>query len=500
MSLAHRSAVELVKLRLQGEVTAVEVCRAFLSEIERWEPHVGAFLSLRKEQALEDAERVDARQRRGERLGILAGLPVAVKDVFCVQDEPTTCGSRMLERFCPPYDATVVARLRQADAILIGKTNMDEFAMGSSTENSAFLTTRNPWALDRVPGGSSGGAAAAVAAGEAPLSVGTDTGGSIRQPAAFCGVSGLKPTYGRVSRYGLVAFASSLDQAGPLARSAEDLALLLSCMAGHDPRDSTSAPLPSEDFCAGLRHSCAALRIGVIRDHLHGGVQSAILEAIDAALAVFREMGMQIVEVAMPHARYGIAAYYILAPCEASSNLARYDGMHYGYRAASVTTSGSDARTPDFDNPLVSLYRRSRSEGFGLEVQRRIMLGTFALSAGYQDKYYLKALRVRRLIYQDYQNAFRQVDLLLGPTTPSTAFRLGEKLNDPLSMYLEDLFTVGSNLAGVPALSIPCGRDEQGLPIGLQLQAPWFQEQRLLQVAYQFQQRTDWHLRRPELV
>lgn len=501
MSLVDKSAAELLRLRLAGEVSSVELCQAFFDRIARTDPKIRAFISLRQEDALAEAERIDERQRKGQSLGRLAGLPIAVKDVLCVRGERTTCGSRMLEHFRPPYDATVVARLRAEDGVILGKTNMDEFAMGSSTENSAFFPTRNPWDVERVPGGSSGGAAACLAADQVPLSIGTDTGGSIRQPAAFCGVTGLKPTYGRVSRYGLVAFASSLDQAGPMARSAEDLALLFGVIAGHDPRDSTSAPVPPEDYSQGLDDPLDGLTVGVVREHLGGGLAPAIAEAVEQALAVFRSLGAKIVDVAMPHARYGIAAYYVLAPCEASSNLARYDGMHYGFRAVMEPAGRGSSRdfTAGTDNPLVALYRRTRSEGFGLEVKRRIMLGTFALSAGYQDRYYLKALRVRRLIWSDYQEAFRQVQVLVGPTTPSTAFRLGEKLADPLSMYLEDLYTVGANLAGVPALSIPCGFDDRGLPIGLQLQGPWFSEKLLIRVAHHFQRRTDWHQRRPTL-
>ncbi|GIW95225.1 MAG: glutamyl-tRNA(Gln) amidotransferase subunit A [Pirellulaceae bacterium] len=495
----ERSAIEWLRWLAEGRVSAVELVDAAFQAIERTDSRVRAFLHLRPEQARVEARSIDERRRRGEELGLLAGLPIAVKDVLCVRGEPTTCGSRMLAEFRPPYDATVIERLRAAGAVLVGKTNLDEFAMGSSTENSAFFPTRNPWDLSRVPGGSSGGAAACLAAGQVPLSVGTDTGGSIRQPAAFCGVVGLKPTYGRVSRYGLVAYASSLDQVGPMARTAEDVALLLSVLAGHDPRDSTSAPVAAEAYHQGLDAPLGRLRIGVIREHFESGLSPSIAGAVRQALDVLAQMGAELVEVTMPHSPYAIAAYYLVAPCEASSNLARYDGMHYGLRCDESLPAGDGNEGRQDASRLVRVYRASRSQGFGLEVKRRIMLGTFALSAGYQDRYYVKALRVRRLIRADYERAFERVDVLAGPTTPSTAFRFGEKLADPLAMYLEDLFTVGANLAGVPALSLPCGFDENGLPIGLQLQAPWFREKRLLQLAHQFQQRTDWHKRRPAL-
>jgi aspartyl-tRNA(Asn)/glutamyl-tRNA(Gln) amidotransferase subunit A len=434
----------------------------------------------------------------------------------------------MLERFVPPYDATVVRKLREADAVILGKVNLDEFAMGGSTENSAFFPTRNPWDLERVPGGSSGGSAACVAAEMAPWSIGTDTGGSIRQPAALCGITGLKPTYGRVSRYGLVAFASSLDQAGPMAHSAEDAALLLEAIAGHDPLDATSADVPAPRYSSELDKPLEGLRLGIVRDHYGAGLSSEVEAAVREAVRIFESLGARTVEISLPHSKYGIATYYVIAPCEASSNLARYDGVHYGYRAdepamlaeleaerkAAVASDGGEAGRGEagrgeagrgeagaaaIDSPLVRLYRRSRAEGFGPEVKRRVMLGTYALSAGYYDAYYLKALQVRRLIRNDYNSAFQQVDLIIGPTTPAAAYRLGEKANDPLAMYLEDLYTVTANLAGVPGISIPCGATATGLPIGLQLQAPAFQEGLLLRAAHRFQRVTDWHLRRPDL-
>ena len=414
----------------------------------------------------------------------------------------------MLADYRAPYDATVIARLRAADAVILGRTNMDEFAMGSSTENSAFQLTRNPWDPERIPGGSSGGAAAALAASLAPLSIGSDTGGSIRQPAALCGVVGLKPSYGRVSRYGLVAYASSLDQVGPLATTAEDTALLLQVLAGHDPLDSTSAPRQVPSYLEQISEPLQGLRIGVVRQHFGSGLDESIEQAVRAAIAQYESLGATVEEISMPHAEYGVATYYIIAPCEASSNLARYDGVHYGYRTdrqemlAELEAEQSELaedQADQLDSALVRMYRRSRAEGFGAEVKRRIMLGTYALSEGYYDAYYLKALKVRRLIREDYDAAFQQVDVIAGPVTANVAFRCGEKAGDPLSMYLEDLYTVTANLAGVPGISIPAGFSAEGLPIGLQLQAAPFQEQLLLRAAALYQAATDWHTRRPEL-
>ena len=511
MSLTAATATHLLSELQSGNVTAVELTRACLAQIEQHDGDVGAFLRVDSQRALAQAEAIDQRRRRQDRLGPLAGLPVAVKDVLCTQGEPTTCASRMLEHFVPPYDATVVARLKAADAILIGKTNCDEFAMGGSTENSSFRVTRNPWDHERTPGGSSGGSAACLAARMVPLSIGTDTGGSIRQPAAFCGVTGLKPTYGRVSRYGLIAFASSLDQAGPLARSVEDAALLLQVIAGHDPRDATSAPTPVPPYRELLSQSVRGLRIGVVREHFGEGLDSEIEAAVREAVKVFQSQGAHMRDISLPHSRYGVATYYIIAPSEASSNLARYDGVHYGYRSDEVTfLSELDAERAELaaaageeaiaalDTPLVRMYRRTRAEGFGPEVKRRIMLGTYALSAGYYEAYYLKALKVRRLVRDDYDAAFRDVDVLLGPVTPNPPFRLGQFTDDPLAMYLGDLCTVGANLAGIPGISIPCGVTRAGLPIGLQLQGPPLQEERLLRAAFAFEAATDWHMRSPE--
>jgi len=511
MSLVESTATELLAQLDAGSLSAVELTHAYLDQIERRDSSVRAFLRVDAEGALRQAADVDRRRQAGEKVGRLGGLPVAVKDLLCARGELTTCGSRMLADFRPPYDATVVARLRAADAVLIGRTNLDEFAMGGSGENSAFFATRNPWDLERIPGGSSSGSAACVAADMAPLSIGTDTGGSIRQPAGLCGVTGLKPTYGRVSRFGLVAFASSLDQIGPLARTAADAALLLEVIAGHDPRDSTSIPAPVPSYTASLNQPLTGLRLGLVREHFGPGLDAEVEAAVREAMRVYESLGATVREMSMPHGKYGVATYYIIAPCEASSNLARYDGVHYGHRTderamhedlaaerRALIEAGRTAEAEKLDNPLVRMYRQSRSEGFGPEVKRRIMLGTYALSAGYYDAYYLKALKVRRLIRQDYDAAFREVDLIAGPVTATPAFRIGEKSGDPLSMYLVDLYTVSANLAGVGGIVFPCGFSSNELPIGLQLQAPPLEEERLLRAAHMFQQATDWHQRRPK--
>jgi aspartyl-tRNA(Asn)/glutamyl-tRNA(Gln) amidotransferase subunit A len=513
MSVLELSATQLLAELNAGRITSVEATQACLDQIDRYDRQVRAFLRVDAEAALGQATEVDRRRRAGQPIGRLAGLPVAIKDVLCTKGVPTTCGSRMLERFVPPYDATVVARLRAADAILLGKTNMDEFAMGGSSENSVFHPTHNPWNLQYIPGGSSGGAAACVAADMVPLSVGTDTGGSIRQPAGLCGVTGLKPTYGRVSRFGLVAFASSLDQVGPIARTAADAALLLEVLAGHDPRDATSINAPTPRYSETVGQPLRGLRLGVAREHFAAGLDSQVEAAVREALRVYESLGARVHQVSLPHSKYAVATYYIIAPSEASSNLARYDGIHYGHRAdeammladleaerASLIAAGQQSAVDDLDSSLVRLYRRTRAEAFGAEVKRRIMLGTYALSAGYYDAYYLKALQVRRLIRQDYDAAFQQVDLIAGPVTSTPAFKIGEKVNDPLAMYLVDLYTVSANLAGVPGISVPCGFSTGGLPIGLQLQAPPLEEERLLRAAHMFQRTTDWHSRRPPLV
>jgi len=446
------------------------------------DPQLHAFLWLDPERALAAAGAWDARIARGGELPPLAGLPVAVKDIICTTEFPTTCGSRILEGWVPPYDATVVDRLRAAGAIILGKTNLDEFAMGSSTENSAYGPTRNPWDPSRVPGGSSGGSAAAVAAALAPLALGTDTGGSIRQPAGFCGIVGLKPTYGRVSRYGLVAFASSLDQIGPMARTVEDAALLLQVLAGRDPRDATSADLPVPDYRQALTGEARGLRIGIATEAFGEGLQPEVRDAVLAASEVLRAQGAVISEVSLPTIAYALPTYYLIATSEASTNLARYDGVQYGLRVPS--------------EDLYAMYTRTRRQGFGPEVKRRIMLGTYALSAGYYEGFFLKAQRVRTLVRRDFLAAFERVDLVLMPTSPTVAFRLGEKVEDPLQMYLADVYTIPVNLAGLPGISIPCGF-AQGLPIGLQLVGRPFDEPAVLRAAHAYEQATAWHRRRP---
>jgi aspartyl-tRNA(Asn)/glutamyl-tRNA(Gln) amidotransferase subunit A len=465
------------------EVSAEEMTRAHLDRIEALDPSIGAYLEVTGERALRRARRVDGLLSNGDP-GPLAGVTLAIKDVFDVEDVPTTCGSRVLEGYRPPFTAGAVARLESAGAIVLGKTNKDEFAMGSSTENSAYQVTRNPWAADRVPGGSSGGSAAAVAAGLATLALGTDTGGSIRQPAALCGIVGLKPSYGRVSRYGLVAFASSLDQAGPLTRSVEDAALVAGSLFGPDPRDATSALQDVPDFTAELTGGVAGLRIGVPRRFLESGVDGSVLASFEQALQSLADAGARLVDVELPHLSHAIATYYLVATAEASSNLARFDGVRYGQRV-------------DAGN-LRSMYGETRDRGFGAEVKRRIILGTFALSSGYYDAYYLRAQKVRTLIRRDFERAFESCDVVATPTTPTPAFRIGEKTADPLQMYLADIFTVPASLAGLPALSLPMGAAD-GLPAGLQLQGRMFDEATLLRAGHAFQQRTDHHLRRPNL-
>jgi len=497
MDVTRSTAVGLLREMNAGTITAEEVTRAYLDRIGRLEGSIHAFLHQDAEAALDRARDVDARRQAGRPLGALAGVPIALKDVLCTKGVPTTCGSRMLRDFRPPYDATVIERIMAADAIPVGKTNMDEFAMGSSTENSAFGPTRNPWDLDRIPGGSSGGSAAAVAADFAPISLGSDTGGSIRQPAALCGVVGLKPTYGRVSRYGLIAFASSLDQIGPFSHDLADTALLLKVISGKDTRDATSVDEPVPDYPATLDTPPDSLRIGLVREFFGEGLDPEVAAAVREAVRVYEAAGATVREVSLPHSKYGAPAYYLVAPAECSSNLARYDGTIYGHRAEDFEpTSPEEKELP----PLIRMMMASRAEGFGPEVKRRVMLGTFALSAGYADQYYNQALKVRRLIRNDFDAAFRDVDILVGPTTPTAAFKFGEKTADPLAMYLSDIYTITTNLAGIPGLSIPCGLTKSGLPIGLQLMAPAFAEERLLRTARVFEKATDWHEKRPGLV
>jgi aspartyl-tRNA(Asn)/glutamyl-tRNA(Gln) amidotransferase subunit A len=497
MDPTRATAATLLSHLNDRSISAEEVARGVIDRIESLNPRLNAFVHLDAERVLDQARAIDRKRSNGEALGPLAGIPVAVKDVLCVENEPTTCCSRMLANFRPPYDATVITKLREAGAVLVGKTNMDEFAMGSSTENSAFGPSRNPWGTDRIPGGSSGGSAVAVAADLTPLSLGSDTGGSIRQPAALCGITGLKPTYGRVSRYGLIAFASSLDQVGPFSHDVADAALLLGAISGHDPRDATSVKQPVPDYLATLDTPPKGLRIGLVREHYGAGLDPEVEAAVREAVRVYESAGATVKEVSLPHSKYGIPAYYLVAPAECSSNLARYDGTIYGHRATDLAPkSPEEAELP----VLIRMMMASRAEGFGAEVKRRIMLGTFALSAGYADQYYNQALKVRRLIRNDFDAAFGEVDVLLGPTTPGAAFKLGEKTSDPLSMYLTDIYTITANLAGIPGLSIPCGLTSGGLPIGLQLLAPAFAEEMLLRTARVFERATEWHRKRPGLV
>ena len=465
-----------------GHFSSAELTRCFLDRIASLDGAFNSFISVAEQQALAAARAADERRAAGE-AGPLTGIPIAHKDIFCTDGLRTSCGSRMLDNFLPPYDATLVTRLKRDGVVALGKTNMDEFAMGSSNENSFYGPVKNPWDVSAVPGGSSGGSAAAVAAGLAPAATGTDTGGSIRQPAAFCGITGLKPTYGRVSRLGMVAFASSLDQAGPMAHTAEDCALLLNSMAGHDPQDSTSSQVPTEDYCARLEDSLQGLRIGLPREYFGVGLDPATAACIEQALKELEALGATLVEVSLPHSHLTIPTYYVIAPAEASTNLSRYDGVRYGYRCEQPTD-------------LLDLYTRTREEGFGEEVKRRILVGTYALSAGYYDAYYKKAQQVRRLIKQDFIDCFEQVDVIAGPTTPGPAFALGAKSDDPVAMYLEDIYTLAVNLAGLPGMSIPAGM-VGGKPVGLQLIGQHFGEARLLNVGHRFQQATDWHTRRP---
>jgi aspartyl-tRNA(Asn)/glutamyl-tRNA(Gln) amidotransferase subunit A len=484
--MIHLTAHELLASLNKGDITAESLTQQYLDAIRQRDPNIKAFLYVDEPGSLEQARQIDAKRKRAEKLGSLAGIPIAVKDVLCTKGQRTTAGSKMLPNFVPPYDAHVVSRLKAADAVLIGKTNLDEFAMGSSTENSAYQVTRNPWDLTRTPGGSSGGSAAAVTASLAPLAIGTDTGGSIRQPASLCGIAGLKPTYGRVSRFGLIAYGSSLDQVGPFAHDVTDIALLLEVIAGHDGRDSTSVDTPVPPYTQTVDQPLRPLTIGIAKEHFAEGLDSEVEESVRNALKEYEKQGAAIKEVSLPHSKCAVATYYLVATAEASSNLARYDGVHFGHRAAK------------FDN-LIDMYAQSRGEGFGTEVKRRIMLGTYALSSGYYDAYYLKALKVRRLIKEDYDQAFTQCDVLIGPTSPTAAFKIGEKVEDPLAMYLSDVYTISGNLAGMAGLSIPCGFTKAGLPIGLQLQAPPFAEEKLLRIARMYERATDWHKKRPRL-
>ncbi len=476
----------------KGEITPTDLTRAVLDRIEEVEPRVQAYLTLIADRAMEQAREADVQWQKHRRdktpAPALLGIPMAIKDEICTRGVKTTAGSKILHNFIPPYNATVMEKLNSAGAILIGKTNQDEFAMGSSTENSRYHVTRNPWDLTRVPGGSSGGSAAAVAADETLFALGTDTGGSVRQPASLCGITAIRPTYGRVSRYGVVAFASSLDQVGPITKDVQDAAIVLGVIAGHDPREATSVDQPVPDYAGAMRASpLRDMRVGVPREYFIAGLQKGVEDAVRTAIRVLANLGATMHEVSLPHTDYSLPAYYLIAPAEASANLARYDGVKYGYRAE--------------ENPNTEMWdvmRDTRGEGFGAEVKRRIMLGTYALSTGYYDAYYLKAQKVRTLIKQDFDRAFGQVDVIVGPTSPTTAFKIGEKTDDPLQMYLADVFTLAQPLAGIPAMSIPCGFAD-GLPVGLQIMGRAFDEERIFRVAYAFEQATEWHKQKPKL-
>ena len=483
--MINASLKELAAALTAKQVSSVELANLFLDRIARLNPALNAFITVGGEKSLAMARDADARSARGE-AGPLTGIPVAHKDIFCAEGWLTTCGSKMLANFVSPYDATVIERFKAAGTVTLGKTNMDEFAMGSSNETSFYGPVKNPWDTAAVPGGSSGGSAAAVAARLTPAATGTDTGGSIRQPAALCGLTGLKPTYGVVSRYGMIAFASSLDQGGPMAKSAEDCALLLNVMAGFDARDSTSLERPAEDYARDLDKPLAGLRIGVPKEFFAEGLSADVAQAVEAALAEYRRLGATTVDISLPNMKLSVPAYYVIAPAEASSNLSRFDGVRYGWRA------------PQYGD-LADMYCKSRAQGFGAEVKRRILIGTYVLSHGYYDAYYLQAQRIRRLIARDFVEAFKGCDLIMGPTAPTVAFDLGDKAGDPVQMYLSDIYTIAVNLAGLPGMSIPCGAGNQGRPVGLQIIGDYFGEARMLNAAHQYQLATDWHRRAPPL-
>ncbi len=483
--MINASLAELSQALGRRQISSVELARLFLDRAQQLNPRLNAFITLDPERTLAQARAADARIAAGE-AAALTGIPVAHKDIFCARGWRTTCASRMLANFIAPYDAHVIERFQAAGALVLGKTNMDEFAMGSSNENSHFGAVRNPWDPALVPGGSSGGSACAVAARLAPAATGTDTGGSIRLPAALCGVSGIKPTYGVVSRYGMIAYASSLDQGGPMAKSAADLALLLNAMAGFDPRDSTSLERPAEDYGRALEQPLRGLRIGLPREYFGDGLMPDVARVIEAAIAEYRRLGCEVLDVSLPNTRLSIPVYYVIAPAEASSNLERYDGVRYGHRASGYTD-------------LRDMYMQTRAEGFGAEVKRRILVGTYVLSHGYYDAYYLQAQKIRRLIAQDFSAALQRCDVIMGPTAPSTAFALGAKSADPVQMYLSDIYTTAVNLAGLPGMSIPCGFSAAGTPVGLQIIGGYFREAQMLNVAHQYQRATDWHQRMPAL-
>jgi len=466
------------------KISSVELTQSYLERMAQLNPQLNAYITLNPELSLAQAKAADTRLAVGT-AEALTGIPIAQKDIFCAKGWLTTCGSKMLHNFVSPYDAHIIAQFNTAGAVNLGKTNMDEFAMGSSNETSHYGPVKNPWDTTRVPGGSSGGTASAVAARLCAAATGTDTGGSIRQPAALCGISGLKPTYGVCSRYGMIAFASSLDQAGPMGRSAEDLALMMNVMAGFDERDSTSLQRNKEDYARNLEQPLSGLRIGLPKEFFAAGMGSDVAKAVEAAIAEYRKLGATIVEISLPNSKLSVPVYYVLAPAEASSNLSRFDGVRYGYRA------------PEYGD-LTEMYEQSRAQGFGAEVKRRIMIGTYVLSHGYYDAYYIQAQKIRRLIAQDFVEAFKQCDVIMGPTSPSTAFKLGEKGDDPVQMYLSDIYTIAVNLAGLPGMSIPCGFGDNNMPVGLQIIGNYFDEARMLNVAHQYQLATDWHSRAPQ--
>ena len=486
MELYELSIKEISELIKKKEVSPVELTKQILNRIERYDGDINSYVTVLSDYAIQKAKKAQDDIASGEYLGPLHGVPIGLKDIFVMKDVRTTAGSKILENFKPLYNATVTQKLLDAGAIIVGKNNMDEFAMGSSNETSYFGVVKNPWDLQRVPGGSSGGSAAAVAASLCYGSVGTDTGGSIRQPASLCGIVGMKPTYGNVSRFGMIAFASSLDQAGPLTKSVYDAAIILNLISGHEPRDSTSVNAPVPDYVSNLKNDIKGLKVGIPKEYFIDGIDAEVLCAVQDAIKLITELGAEIIEMSLPHTEYATAAYYIIAPSEASSNLARYDGVKYGYRSQS------------FDD-LLDMYKNTKSEGFGEEVKRRIMIGTYALSAGYYDAFYNKARKVQTLIRQDFQNAFEKVDVILTPTAAEPAFKLGEKTSDPITMYLSDIFTNPTNLAGLPGISLPCGYTNDGLPIGLQFIGKPFDEQNVLNAAYAYESNTDWNKRRPKI-
>ncbi|MFH0948730.1 MAG: Asp-tRNA(Asn)/Glu-tRNA(Gln) amidotransferase subunit GatA [Elusimicrobiota bacterium] len=485
MNLNNLTACDIISKIKKREISAKEIVEHFLMRIEKLDGKINAFNSVFAEKSLKKADEIDGKISKGEKVGTLAGLPIAIKDNMCIKGEKTTCSSKILENYVAPYNATVIEKLEKEDAIFIGKTNMDEFAMGSSTENSAFFTTKNPWDFERIPGGSSGGSASAVASLMVPVALGSDTGGSIRQPASLCGCVGLKPTYGMVSRYGLVAFASSLDQIGPFAKSVKDASLILQVISGYDEKDSTSVKIPVDNYISEIEKDINGLTIGLPKEYFIDGLDKEVEKAVRDSVQIFVKLGAKIKEISLPHTKYAVSVYYIIAPSEASANLARYDGIRYGFRAQS--------------DSLVEMYEKTRALGFGSEVKRRIMLGTYALSSGYYDAYYLKAQKVRTLIKNDFDNVFKDVDVILTPTAPSTAFRIGEKILDPMQMYLSDIFTISCNLAGICGISLPCGFSSENLPIGLQLLGKPYDEKTILRASHNFQKHTDYHLKKPRL-